>query len=227
MNTHNVITALDEAFAAFKRLPVVEAELKSAIEDRDFTKLQVDEANETIAKLRHELEIMRFDADAAKIKIANLENQIVDLNNRNADLDDTANELINQVRNLTIDVDAYAQRNRILVADKEALAAQLASAKSFGSKLAEKLQDIGQLLTATPVAEVTNIAPFPVSNAMAMPIPANAESDDTATSDVVAFVDQSSGADLVTVAPVVSDIPATETENDDSVVVGCNVYRYW
>lgn len=213
MNTNEVLNGLNEAITAYHRLPAIESELKSVTEDRDFTKLQLDEANETIAKLRAQIETQATDNAADKVKITNLENQIVDLNNRNADLDDKANELINQVRNLTIDVDAAYQLVDILEADKESLSNQLTSAKSFGSKLAEKLADIGSLISQAP--EATNTAPFPVSEPMELPIPTVDPVGMVTSDNASSALGQSSGQDMVS------------ADDNKVAAAGCYPYRYW
>lgn len=213
MNTNEVLNGLNEAITAYHRLPSIEAELKSVTEDRDFTKLQLDEANETIAKLKLQIETQATENAADKITIGNLQNQITELDYRNADLDHTAHELINQVRTLRTDIEAANVRLEIANADNASLETKLADAKSFGARLKAKLADIGSLISQAP--EATNTAPFPVSESVELPIPTVDPVSVVTADDNSSALDQSSGKDMVS------------ADDNKVAAAGCYPYRYW
>lgn len=212
MNTNEVLNGLNDAITAYHRLPVVESELKLVTEDRDWTKLQLDEANETIAKLKLQIEAQATDNAADKVKISNLENQITELNQRNADLDDMVRYHSNTAETLQIDYEVIKHRLEIALADKASLETKLSDAKSFGARLAEKLADIGSLISQSP--EATNTAPFPVSDPVAMPIASNDPVVDHITGSSAEPVVSTTGQDMV-------------NEDAHKVAAGCNPYRYW
>lgn len=214
MNTTEVLNGLNDAINAYNRLPVVENELKLVADDRDWYKLQLDDANETIAKLRAQIEAQATDNAADKIKISNLENQLADVNTRNVELDESVRELIMQVRDLTLSNDEASQRIRILSADKDALSAKLADAKSFSARLADKLKDISALVMTAPASEVSESAPFPVSNPMALPVSPDAGDAAISPDSPVPVMVDTTGPNLVE--------PEKETLQDAGPF-----YRYW
>lgn len=191
MNTNEVLNGLNEAITAYHRLPSVEAELKSVAEDRDFTKLQLDEANEIIAKLKAQIEAQATENAANKITISNLQNQITELDYRNADLQSSVDGLLNHNRALRTDIEAANVRLEIANADKASLETKLADAKSFGARLKAKLADIGSLISQAP--EATNTAPFPVSESVELPIPTVDPVSVVTADDNSPALDQSSG----------------------------------
>lgn len=222
MNTNEVLSGLNDAINAFHRLPVIENELKSITEDRDWVKLQLDEAQETITKLKAQIEAQAIDNAADKIKISSLENQITDLNNRNSDLQSSVDDLLDHTRTLRTDLGATHVRLAIALADKAALETKLAEAKSFGTRLAEKLADIGSLISQAP--EVTESAPFPVSDPVELPSLANDETTDPVVSNINKALVDETGKGMVMPAP---DVLVSAEPVKADVAAGCSLYRYW
>lgn len=213
----DMLAGLASIVAAAERLPIIEGELKDKIDDNDLLELELAEKADKIREL--ELKISNLE-NAAEIKQGELDaanRRVVELSERNRELDTSINELLNKSREMLIDNDALTQRVRILSTDKDELTARLADAKSFSARLADKVRDISALVSSAK-PEATNTAPFPVSNAMELPV----SSGDANGGNVLTF-----NPDPVEIAPVAPVVENTEGELIEDQSSGCFAYRYW
>lgn len=212
MNTNDILNGLNEAITAYHRVPQLEAEIKTLTEDRDFIKLERDEAERTIEALRAKIAELSDDLTQIKAELVRERADNRELSARNNELDRSVNDLLSQVGNANIVAEQRELVITTLKADKAALQSRLDDAKSFGDRLASILKNIGQSISsAVEVPEVTSDKPFPVDNTMGL-------SDGSSPS-----VDPITGPQPV--EPVVEQ--AGEALVEQEVAAGCNPYRYW
>lgn len=215
MSTLDVLNAISEAHAALVRTPELEAQIKALTDERDFVKLERDEAELTIQRLK--ARITELENDLIRERQDNLQksNEIGDLSNRNTHLDETVNSLTRRVENLTATKNEQIDLITALRMDKAALEVRLDDAKGYGAKLAETLKGIGQsIVKAVEVPEVTSDKPFPVADSMGLSDQTNAERPDT---------------DGLMVDPIMAEstAPAVVESPKEDTAAGCFPYRYW
>jgi chromosome segregation ATPase len=210
MSTLDVLNAIGEAHAALIRVPELEATIKSLTDERDFIKLERDEAELTISRLKARIvDLENFNAKLGS-DLLTADRTITELTTRNANLDQSHNDLAAAHSNALSSLYEKDLTIEILRSDKAALAARLEDAKGYGVKLSETLRSIGQsIVAAVEVPEVTPSAPFPVSNPVELPLSTEPEVD--------------SSVDNRLVEPVASPAPADLVEP----AAGCFPYRYW
>ena len=159
MSTLDVLNAISEAHAALVRTPELEAQIKALTDERDFVKLERDEAELTIQRLK--ARITELENDLIRERQDNLQksNEIGDLSNRNIHLDETVNSLTRRVENLTATKNEQLDLITALRMDKAALEVRLDDAKGYGAKLAIHPRHVAGVNSAfSPSAEERDYA---------------------------------------------------------------------
>jgi hypothetical protein len=178
MNTNDVLHSLEEAIAAFHAKPELDRQIKSITEDRDFIKLELDEARAEIERLKswnaEQISTIAQLREAETAKIS----EIRDLRSRNEMLDQSLSEANARIRDLEQDKSNAGILIQLLEADKQALTDRLADSKSYASRLAEMLKGFGSAIaSAVAEPEVSAETPFPAANPVGLPIPAEPSID--------------------------------------------------
>ena len=213
--SNDVLNALSEATTAFHRVPELERELKATAEDRDFTKLELEEARAEIERLRLKITDLTNEVQSLADEKNLFIDKVDDLTSRNTALDTSVNELVTQVndlnqirRDLNLRIDNLKEANT-------SLAARLDDAKSYGARLADTLKSIGaSIVAAVAEPEVSDSKPFPVSDSVGLLASADAKSNREPV--------QPNPSTLVE-----PTVPAVEVTEDPESSPGCHAYRYW
>lgn len=217
MNTNEILSGLNEAITAYHRVPELEREVRTITEDRDFIKLQLDEAEAKISALQAKINNLELALSDTENALGNANATIRDLTSRNNELDRSLSDVMEANRNYALTLEERSLEIASLRLTKESLETKLSEAKGYGDRLADTLKAIGQKIIDTVAEpEVSADRPFPVSVPVELPIPANPAVDSGNSPVAVEPVDESAGADLV-----------VAKDNLNEVAAGCNVYRYW
>jgi chromosome segregation ATPase len=175
MNTNEILSGLNEAITAYHKVPELERELRTITEDRDYTKLELDDARAEIQRLRDQITNLNTDLAWANNTITEANATIADLRDRNNNLDESINRLTESHSNLLRSheercLEIESQRLTI-----ESLSSRLEDSASLTDRLKETLRSIGQRIVETVAEpEVSPTAPFPVPVTVELPVSADA-----------------------------------------------------
>jgi hypothetical protein len=215
MSTLEILNAIGEAHNALIQLPELEAKIRSLTDERDFVKLERDEAELTIQRLKARITDLENERFNTNNQVHEQAEKIAELTIRNASLEQSHKDLTVAYDNAQSTIRDQFDRIHILNADKAALDARLSDAQSFGAMLTETLRGIGQsIVAAVEVPGVTPSAPFPVSNTVGLPVQAEPSVASVVNDSPLELVDEPA-------APAVVESPKEDT------AAGCFPYRYW
>ena len=174
MSTLDVLNAISEAREALIRVPELESTIKSITEERDFIKLERDEAELTISRLKARIADLEAICNGNDQIIRSQADRINELTDRNANLDDSVTNLLKQVEDARAIREEQSATIVKLQTDVRDLAEQLRTEKTSTAALTNVLRNIGQsIVKAVEVPEVTSEKPFPVSDTVGLPDPSS------------------------------------------------------
>jgi len=216
MNTNEILSGLNDAITAYHRVPELERELRTVTEDRDFTKLELDDSRAEIFILKERIYNLESNLNNSKLEAADRDATIADLRDRNNNLDESLNQLTESHSNLR---QSYTERCLEIDSQRltiESLWARLEDSKSLTDRLTETLRGIGQRIVETVAEpEVSPAAPFPVPVTVELPVSATPADDGNNNPAVVEPLVTPAGEDLGL------------GRRDDGIAAGCHPYRYW
>lgn len=215
MSTLDVLNAISEAREALIRLPELEATIRSLTDDRDFVKLERDEAERTIERLKARISELENSLAQKVVDNATQSVEISDLKARNESLDQSHRDLTVAYNNAQATIMEKDILINTLNQSNTMLTLRLEDAKGYGERLAETLKGIGQsIVKAVEVPEVTSDKPFPVDNTVGLSGETNVSPDGNVSLMVDPVVAESTGEAVV------------ESPKEDTAA-GCFPYRYW
>ena len=203
MSTNDVKTAIIDAFSALEAQPELERRIKQLEEDLSYARLELEEANGTISRLRDENYAKEVKIHDLVDQQRSLNSEILDLRSRNTWLDGSLGDANASIRDLTQAKADATIMIELLEADKRDLEARLEDSKGYAARLADMLKNIGQSI-ATAVSEpvVSEDKPFLVGDSVGLPVQTQPSVD--------------SSGDNVVAEPTTSVVVAQEMEQAEA-----------
>jgi hypothetical protein len=227
MSTLEALNAISEAIEAHKRQPELEAQIKALTDDRDYVKLERDEAERTIDRLKARISELEAINATLREQIYQAESEVFELKDRNTSLDASLSDvttLYNDAQHTIVERNLQIESLKFTA---DSLQSRLAESKSYGTRLAETLKSIGaSIVAAVEVPEVTSEAPFPVANPVGLPDPAPTSLDGGSSHGVGEYVEPQAVPSVVEFEGPFTGLDKNG-EHFAETAPGTNVYKYW